>query len=207
MAKRKVAAEREPDMHREPQEYFDVTFTGEEYDMLRDRIIEVSGVAHDRWFWDLEEPTKHELFSKLVSWGRCKSIYECVIIKLARDLGIDHRTFAKNVPKLPIDSFVDLATKTFTDFVPARNSTISKLQVNRLQDLFNDWLNIECPRKRGCKKSEHAWCHDHFVEPMMHTIMTDVAAANQKRRRRVSKDIAHPTVASASRLRLVYSSE
>jgi hypothetical protein len=58
MAKRKATIERAPDMLREPEKYFDTTFSGEEYRQMKDEICRVAGIDDRHFFWDLEEPTK-----------------------------------------------------------------------------------------------------------------------------------------------------
>jgi hypothetical protein len=127
------------------------------------------------------------------------------MIKLARDLGIDYHKIAKNEPKQSIAGFIELAKRTFVDFMSAPNSTISKVQEKRLWMLFLDWTDAAC-KQQGCPGGHHT-CRERFIAPDLADITFTIANANKRRRKSVARDIAKPSSAGAVRLRLVYSAD
>lgn len=183
MAKRKAAIERAPDMRREHAKFFDATFTSEERSTLRSRIIELTGLK-DYCIADFKlfRPIEREI-GNAIGWSVTREVLEdYVLIKISRDLEIDYKSFARNKPKLPIDTFLQLAKAKFPEFKKAKSTTVRIVQRDRLWMLWTDWIDLECER-RGCENERHWMCTDKFVAHDLDDIADDIAAYNATRPR------------------------
>jgi len=145
------------------EKYFDATFSEDERDEIRERIISECGFA-DRTrgmmkAWDLLRDAETEIMNALdiypvpVDWQH---------IHVCKELEIDYRRFAKNEQKRPIEPFYLFVERQFPHFKPARNAMQLDVQTQHIHLAFIDWIDDACPR-HGCQKSSHGWgCWDRF---------------------------------------------
>jgi hypothetical protein len=88
-----------------------------------------------------------------------------VSIHMCRELEIDYKSFAKNVPKLPIEPFYQFVASRFPRFRPTSNKMRLDVQQHHMHLAFIDWIDAECERI-ACPKSYHGLgCEDRYEKP------------------------------------------
>jgi len=102
------------------------------------------------------------------------------LIHICRQLQVDYKSFAKNLPKLPIDGFIASAKLAFPEFRRPRNKVEFKIQEHKLHLLWCDWHGEECART-GCKNEHHWLCSDRFAKRDYPAILQEIAAHNERR--------------------------
>jgi hypothetical protein len=173
--------------------YFDARFNDEERQILRKKLMVVCGYGNSRlgipdrlgFEFDIERPARREVRPALLASGLdCDRqegrFMDCALIHISRQLEIDYKSFAKNVPKLPIDGFISSAKRAFPEFMKPRNNLEFKIQEHKLHVLWCDWHDEECVRT-GCTKESHWLCSDRFVERDYEAILDEVAKYNKTR--------------------------
>jgi hypothetical protein len=166
--------------------FFDAEFTMIERQALRQRLVRVCGMDDARlnFEYEIERPKENELWGVAKRFGVADlyhpSFRDWVLIAIAKDVGVDYKNFSKNVPKLPIDDFIECAKRFFPDFSMAANTTQKAIQVNQLRALWSDWKNRECERT-GCGQDSHWLCSDRYMPHDEVTVLAIVAESNSKR--------------------------
>jgi len=191
---------RKPKVERPPtiwdhSKYFDATFTSVERAALRDRLVIVCGyekpgdrkyIGRLAWENQIFEPAQDEIWPALRAAGldADRDLYgriaDCTLIHLCRQLEVDYKSFAQNVPKLPIAEFVSAAKSAFPDFRQPRNNVERRIQEHKLHVLWCDWHKEACPRT-GCERESHWLCDDRFEERNYPAILKQIAAYNEIR--------------------------
>ena len=158
----KSSATRPPTIY-DREKYFDVKLSQNECSEIQNRIIAEMGLKRpsagiSRTF-DLLHAAETEIMNALnmypVPWD-WQHIHVC------RQLEIDYKSFAKNVPKLPIEPFYRFVEPLFPHFKAAKNKMQLSIQTQHAHLAFIDWIDQVCP-ENGCKKSSHGYgCWDTF---------------------------------------------
>lgn len=163
-SKRKVAANRPLTIY-DGDKYFDASFSSDEFKELRDLIQAEIGLGDVfmsiRKTFDLIDKADKKI-------SRALNIYPVPdswsYIHVCKELEIDYKSLAKNVPKLPIEPFYAFVETQFPHFKFARNDSQKAIQDAHIQCAFVDWIDSVCPRN-GCKKSSHGWgCWDRYED-------------------------------------------
>jgi hypothetical protein len=178
------------------EKYFDATFTAAERKALEDRLVIVCGFRKNddehasicamAWDHQIFRPAQEEIWPALRAAGLDpnRDLYEriadCTLIHLCRQLEIDYKSFAHNVPKLPIAGFIAAAKSAFPEFRRPRNNTERRIQEHKLHGLWCDWHVEACPRT-GCRNESHWLCDDRFAERDYPAILEEVARYNETR--------------------------
>lgn len=140
------------------EKYFDATFTSDERSILREKLMNVCGYDADfgliAFEYDIERPAEKEVWPVFIAEGltleRDQDVLETyALIHVARQLRIDYKGYAKNLPKRPIDGFVRLAKETFREFTRPRNTIELKIHQRKLWGLWCEWREMENERT-GC---------------------------------------------------------
>jgi len=180
--KRKAAKARPPTIY-DGDKYFDAKFTQDELWELERRILAECGFEDDfngrSWLTTQWITLGHELGRKL-GLSDMASI-ERVTIYMCRELEIDYKSFAKNIPKLPIEPFYRFVASRFPHFKPANNKMRLDVQLTHLRSAFVDWVEAECQRT-SCPKSYHgSGCEDRYEQPNYMTALQRVYKHNAER--------------------------
>jgi len=168
--KRKVAMSRPPTIY-DGDKYFDAKFTADELRELDERILAECGFEADEdhrdghsWLYAQWITLGADLGLKLGLRGGMAS-REWVTIHMCRELEIDYKSFAKNVPKLPIEPFYAFVEKQFPRLKPTDNEMRLDVQKHHMHLAFIDWIDAECQRI-ACPKSYHGLgCEDRYEKP------------------------------------------
>jgi len=142
------------------EKYFDATFSAEERDMIRARIMAETGFE-DRYkairkAFDLVEKAETELEDRLNMYPVPP---DWTYIHLCKQLEIDYKSFERNIPKLPIEPFYVFVAPLFPQFKPVTNKYQISIQTNHLHLAFIDWIDEVC----ACGRSFHGFaCWDRF---------------------------------------------
>lgn len=163
--KRTAAAPRQPTIY-DGEKYFDAKFTKDELDELSERILDECGFANDRdgRYWLLTQwIILGGQLGEMLGTGYVG--HEKVTIYLCRELEIDYKSFAKNVPKLPIEPFYRFIEPRFPRLKPTYNKMRLDVQEHHVHLAFIDWIDAECERT-ACPKSYHgSGCEDRYEKP------------------------------------------
>lgn len=149
------------------EKYFDAKFTHDELLELDNRILAECGYENDyqgRGFLLYQRlNVAHELGRKLGLGGMAP--LDWVSIHMCRELEIDYKSFAKNVPKLPIEPFYRFVASRFPRLKPTSNELRLDVQRHHMHLAFIDWIDGECQRI-ACPKSYHGLgCEDRYEKP------------------------------------------
>ena len=188
--KSKKSAVRTPKAKREPtifdgEKYFDATFSEDEREMIRKRIMAETGFGADRLSairqcWNLLRDAGEEI-AKTLNINPVPSDWKH--IHVCRQLEIDYKSFAKNVPKLPIEPFYKWVEPLFPHFKPAKNAMRLDIQTNHIHLAFIDWVDAACPQN-GCTKSHHEFsCWDRFERADYEEAARRIWAHNERRQK------------------------
>ncbi len=164
--KRKAAKARPPTIY-DGDKYFDAKFTQDELWELDRRILAECGFENDRegstWLYMQWITLGSELGRKLGSGYMVSR--EWVTIHMCRELEIDYKSFAKNVPKLSIEPFYAFVERQFPRLKPTDNKLRLDVQKHHMHLAFIDWIDAECQRI-ACPKSYHGLgCEDRYEKP------------------------------------------
>ena len=188
--KRKSIAPARPLTIYDREKYFDATFSEEERKMLRRRIEDETGLIGKGHHGDrflaickcgkLLRDAKTEIMNALrmypvpADWTH---------IHVCKQLEIEYKSFAKNVPKLPIEPFYKFVEPLFPHFKPAKNKMQLEIQTHNVHLAFIDWIDEACV-KAGCLKSSHSWaCWDRFEERSYEAAAERIWAHNARRQK------------------------
>lgn len=97
-------------------------------------------------------------------YGDVDSIPDDIYVHLANELGIDWRRFEHNKPKLPIDDFLNVASKTLSTFEMPANETRWRIQQKKLRAAWDGWVEQNCS-ERNCPEHSHYQCEQAYGEP------------------------------------------
>lgn len=187
MAKRKVQSSKLQDIWKtyEPgpdaPRYYGVEFTSDEKQAVYRAIKEKTGLNY---------VLDHLMWSSMHEFGRAHGVpfgetyCDDALVYCCIQLGIDYRKFPHNTPKLPIDGFIELAKRRFTNFKEAQNNIQRAVQRSKLVDLWSTWVESECVT-RGCPRSWHSRCDDVYSDVDFDGVGLIVAKNNSKRAKRV----------------------
>ncbi len=197
MAKRKTSPKKErPATKWDGEKYFDATFSAEERRALQDRLMDICGYGPDpsgrghylAFEHNIFRPAQDEIWAPFqvagLDYNRDHArLCDYTLIHLCRDLQVDYKSFAKNVPKLPIDAFIECAKRAFPEFQKPRNNTERRIQEHRLHMLWCDWRDEEIERTGCCGNQGNHWlcCSDRFVDPDYPAILEQIAKYNETR--------------------------
>jgi|SRR5579875_301230 len=178
---RKAATPQPPTIY-DGEKYFDAKFTDDELFKLDERILAECGFANDqagfRWLSMQWINLGCELGRKL---GTGMVSREWVTIHMCRELEIDYKSFAKNVPKLPIEPFYRFIESRFPHFKQTSNKMRLEVQEHHMHLAFIDWVDAECERI-GCSKSYHGLgCGERYEKPDYSTAVQRVWKHNAAR--------------------------
>lgn len=199
MAKRKVTREAtRPPTIWDGEKYFDATFTALERRALRDKLIDVCGYGAGNYCGferAIEGPAQDTVWPVFVAEGfeyerDHARLCDYALIHVCRELGIDYKSFAANVPKLSIAGFIECAKRAFPDFKRPRNKIEATIQEHKLHLLWCDWHEEECART-GCTCKHHWLCGDRFAMRDYPAILEQVAAHNRTRPRFAPLKLVH----------------
>lgn len=193
-SKRRRKKANEPLSMWDADQYFDATFTEKERSVLRRRLMQVCGYGPETcsfggnfvgFDYDIERPAQDSIAAVFTAQGLCyrrdyARFADYGLIHICRELGIDHRSYAANVPKRSIDKFVEFAKRSFPEFKRPRNKIERKIQEHKLHAAWCDWSKEECPRT-GCTSDDHWLCSDRFVDRDYAAIIEQVAVYNETR--------------------------
>ena len=151
------------------EKYFDATFSSEECEQIRDLIKAEIGLDDDNHFSGIR--ATFDLINKAdkkIAEAFGTSVYKIPVswsyIHVCRELEIDYKSLAKNLPKLSIEPFYAFVESQFPSFKPAKNDSQRTIQTKHIHLAFIDWIDVACPAS-GCKKSDHGFsCWDRFEE-------------------------------------------
>lgn len=149
------------------EKYFDAKFTEDELWELDERILAECGFVDDEragrsWLYCQWITLGGEIGRKL---GMGMVSREWVTIHMCRELEIDYKSFAKNVPKLPLEPFYRCIESRFPHFKPTNSKVRLDAQKQCLHLAFIDWIDAECARI-ACPKSYHGLgCEDRYEKP------------------------------------------
>ena len=168
------------------EKYFDAKFSAEEREQIRERIADECGPPMEGIYGyiginrahDLLRDAETEIMNALNVYpvpSDWKHIHVC------RQLEIDYKSFARNIPKLPIEPFYRFVEPLFPHFKPARNAMQLKVQTGQIHHAFVDWIDEVCPQI-GCAKSSHGWtCWDRFEKASYEVAAERICAHNLRR--------------------------
>jgi hypothetical protein len=166
--------------------YFDATFTANEFEALRRKLMDVCGYDNYISFeYDIFRPAEEAVWPVFKAQGldyeRDNSkLCDYALIYICKQLGVEYRSFAANAPKLPIDGFIERAKRLFPEFRHPRNAIELKIQEHKLHGAWVDWQDEEC-RRTGCTCESHWLCSDRFVDCDYAAILRQIAEYNQDR--------------------------
>jgi len=174
--------------------YFDAEFTNVERSALREKVMDTCGYGEDSrlrrrnylgFEHDIERPAEDQIWPAFCAAGfdydrNRGKLHDYALIHICRQLEIDYKRFAQNVPKLPIDGFIAMAKKAFPEFKRPRNNIERKIQEHKLHGLWCDWHDLECQRT-GCNCDSHWLCHDRFAQRDFEGIIDEIAKHNETR--------------------------
>lgn len=164
---RKAAEARPPTIY-DGDKYFDAKFTWDERLVLGDRIISECGMEDGfsgrAWLSSTTMNAMREISRTLgTSFDSCR--LDWAYIHICRQLEIDYKSFAKNVPKLPIEPFYAFVEKRFPRLKATDNKMRLDVQKHHMHLAFIDWVDAECQRI-ACPKSYHGLgCEDRYEKP------------------------------------------
>lgn len=160
--KRTARRERPLTIH-DGERYFDARFSEEEREELRERIVQECGFAERRsGFWQMDKLLRDAETEIMHALNLYPVPGDWTHIHVCRQLEIDYKSFAKNVPKLPIEPFYKFVESRFPHFKPAKNKMQRDVQKQHIHLAFIDWIDSMCP-ENGCKRSHHGFsCWDRF---------------------------------------------
>jgi hypothetical protein len=170
--------------------YFDVTLSDEECEMIREKIMRESGFGRSfiriTKCFDLLRDAETEIMEALnmypVPWG-WQHIHVC------KQLEIDYKSFARNIPKLPIEPFYAFVEPLFPHFRPAKNKMQLSIQTQHVHLAFIDWIDEACP-KHGCQKEHHSFaCWDRFETASYEEAARRICAHNARREKFTSSPL------------------
>lgn len=183
--KRKATGAGAPTIH-DGDKYFDAEFTEDELQALEERILVECGFQDDEddrrghsWLYTQWITLGWELGRKL---GLNTMVsHEWVTIHMCRELEIDYKSFAKNVPKLSIEPFYMAIKSRFPYFKETNNEMRLKAQKHHMHLAFIDWIDAECERI-ACPKSYHGLgCGERYEDPDYMTAVRRVWKHNAAR--------------------------
>ena len=165
--KRRKATKARPVTIYDGEKYFDAKFTQDELFELDRRILAECGFDNDSsgrgWLTSKWITLGSELGQKL-GLGDMAS-REWTTIHMCRELEIDYKSFAKNVPKLAIEPFYQFVASRFPRLKPTSNKMRLDVQQHHMRLAFIDWIDAECERI-ACPKSYHGLgCEDRYEKP------------------------------------------
>jgi hypothetical protein len=173
--------------------YFDATFTAKERLVLQHKLVDICGYgANERrrsnligFDYEIFRPAQDAIWAAFRAQGLeyerdHARLCDWTYIHICRELGFDYRGFAANVPKLPIDGFIECAKRCFPEFKSARNKIERTIQEHKLHAAWTDWMDEECVRT-GCTCDSHWLCSDRFVDRDYPAILEQIAAYNETR--------------------------
>ena len=165
-AKRKAISAPAPTIY-DGDKYFDAKFTEDELWEVDQRILAECGFKNDRqgrtWLYTQWITLGWEIGGKLGLGGMVS--HEWVTIHMCRELEIDYKSFAKNVPKLSIEPFYAFVERQFPRLKPTDNKMRLDVQKQHMHLAFIDWIDAECQRI-ACPKSYHGLgCEDRYEKP------------------------------------------
>jgi len=155
-------------------EYFDVTLTNAEAQELGDRLREVTGLSRLSFWHSVEDPAAREI-ERLVGYQDLPN--GSTLVHIARQLGVDHRPYARNEPKISLDPFIAAAKRAFPEFRPAKNAVVRSVQRQKLWSAFVDWQDENCP----CGDQHHTFCSDRFEKLDLDGVALTIARYNETR--------------------------
>ena len=166
------------------ESYFDATFSVDERREIRNRIILECGFSDSfhgiTKAFDLLRRAETEIM-KALNMYPVPSDWEH--IHVCRQLEIDYKSFAKNVPKLPIEPFYQFVEPLFSHFKPAKNAMQLEVQTQHIHLAFIDWIDFTCP-KHGCTKDDHGFgCWDRFEKSDYERAARRICAHNGRRKK------------------------
>ena len=165
------------------EKYFDATFSAIERDQIRQRIAMECGFEPGHLLsitkpFDLIRDAETEIMNALNMYPVPD---DWLHIHVCRQLEIDYKSFAKNVPKLPIEPFYKFVEPLFPHFKAAKNAMQLDIQTHHMHLAFIDWVNETCG-KHGCKRSHHSFaCWDRFEKRSYEEAVRRVCAHNERR--------------------------
>jgi hypothetical protein len=166
--KRKIAKVRPVTIY-DGDKYFDVKFSEAERRELKRHIAAAYG-CHDEIMgpYFLWGRTNRELCHALNDWSIPE---DWAYIHICRQLEIDYKAFAKNVPKLPIEPFYRFVESRFRDFRPAKNKLQLDIQTRQIYSAFYKWIEAQC-ESAGCAEPYH----DHVCQDRYERLDCETAA-------------------------------
>lgn len=147
--------------------YFDAEFTWDERFALEDRILDECEMERDRYRTWISASITNAMWdiSKALGMSHSSCPIDWAYIHICRQLEIDYKSFAKNEPKLPIESFYRFVESRFPRFKPTDSEMRLSSQRHHMHVAFIDWVDAECQRTE-CPKSYHGIaCEDRYEEP------------------------------------------
>lgn len=182
--------------------YFDVAFSTRERMALERKLEDHCGYGADSWppessrrrfgigdhmgfERDILHPAEEVVWPVFVEQGYTYEqdyprLRSYALIHICRELGIDYRSFAKNMPKLSIAGFIEHAKRSCPEFRVPRNKVEQAIQEHKLRAVWSDWMEVECERT-GCTCDSHWLCNDRFEHCDYAAIMKCIAEFNQTR--------------------------
>lgn len=185
--KKNVMADR-PFTMRDPDRYFDATFSAEERQEIMERITAECSLpgrdgarfAEISQAFDLLRDAETEIMNALHLYPVPD---DWAYIHVCRQLEIDYKSFAKYVPKAPIEPFYLFVAPLFPHFKPAVNAMQLSIQTRHVHLAFVDWIDQACP-DHGCMKTSHgSTCWDRFEKADYETAAQRVWAHNERRKK------------------------
>lgn len=142
--------------------YFDAKFSEEERRDISRQIAAVYGCDEFMGVYFLWDRTNRELCRELDDWNIPE---DWAYIHICRQLEIDYKAFAKNVPKLPVEPFYRFVESRFRDFKPAKNKLQMEIQTKQIARAFTTWIKAQC-EEAGCTEPYHDYvCQDRYQKP------------------------------------------
>jgi len=141
------------------EKYFDAKFSEAERRKLKYEIAVAYGCEQFMGVYFLWQRTNDELCRALHNWNLPE---DWAYIHICRQLEIDYRAFAKNVPKLPIEPFYRFVESRFKGFKPAKNKLQLDIQTRQIHGAFDEWIKTQC-ESTGCAEPYHdSVCRDRY---------------------------------------------
>lgn len=173
------------------REYFDVELTNEEQQQVTQCILKATGMTWNYFSVFGIESAQQDVEREL-GISRYEVTHSQALIYTCKQLGIEYRKYAKNLPKRSIAEFVELAKLKFPHFVSPRSEIVRSAQTQPLHLAWIDWVDEQC----ACGAERHWLCFDRFEVMDYDSVIAVIVESNEQRKKLLHSIDAEPSRAT-----------